>query len=96
MASSLVTMSAPSAARASSLLTVGPSGACSDAATSAVSSARSTLIMTGGSSLVTGTVGTDWVSCVNATVKSGKVAEPVGDTDIPSSDKIGITIYGDC
>lgn len=58
--------------------------------------ARSTLIITGGPSLVTGTVGTDCVSCVNATIKLGKVAEMVGDADIPSSDKIGITITGNC
>lgn len=58
--------------------------------------ARPTLIITGGSSLVTGTVGTDCVPCVNATIKLGKVAEIVGDTDIPPSDKIGITITGNC
>lgn len=61
-----------------------------------LSPARSTLIITGGPSLVTGTVGTDCVPCVNATIKLGKVAEIVGDTDMSSPDKIGMTITGNC
>lgn len=94
-------ISAPATARAISTLPVDHIsseylGIVTLTVVTSLSPARPTLIITGGPSLVTGTVGTDCVPCVNATIKLGKVAEMVGDTDISPSDKIGITMTGNC
>lgn len=99
---SAVSLTAPTSAMSVSHRHLRPLAGSNDtvnfmvAIMSAVSSARSVFIITGVSSLVTGTVGTSCPNEVNASVTLGCVTEVVGDADTSTSDKIGITISGNC